>query len=103
MSDISSSSETYEDEDQELSDASSQFALDAEDPNEVAQGKDEEEHRLGQAAGGNDGLDFAGPYVGEPLADEEWLQNYNRERREEEDRQERLIRCLDGTEPLNAW
>ena len=95
MSDISSLSETYDD--QELSDASLQFALDVEDPNEI------EEGRLGQATGRNDDREFVGPYMGEPLADEEWLQNYNRERREEGERLDRLGRRLDGTEPLNEW
>eukprot|EP00112_Aurelia_sp_Birch-Aquarium-sp1_P017105 Seg3945.2 transcript_id=Seg3945.2/GoldUCD/mRNA.D3Y31 product="hypothetical protein" pseudo=true protein_id=Seg3945.2/GoldUCD/D3Y31 len=58
MSDISSLPEPYDD--QELSDTSSQFALDVEDPNEAA----DEDRRQGQAAGRND----------EPLADKEWLQ-----------------------------
>ena len=71
MSDISSLSETYND--QELSDASLQFPLDVEDPNEM------EEDRLGQATGRNDEREFVGPYMGKPLADKEWLQNYNRE------------------------
>ena len=71
MSDISSLSEIYNN--QELSDASSQFPLDVEDPNEV------EEGRLGQATGRNDEREFLGPYMGEPLADKEWLQNYNQE------------------------
>lgn len=91
MSDISSISDISED--RRLSDTSSQFSLDVEDPNE-------ERGRLGVAVGG---VDFVGPYMDEPLADEEWLQVYNRERREDEERLERLGRRLDGTEPLDLW
>ena len=89
---ISYSSETYEDQD--LSNTS-QFALDVEDP-------DDKEQRLGQPTGGND-ANFEGPYMDEPLADEEWLQNCNRQSREDKDRQRILTSRLDGTEPVNTW
>ena len=74
MSDISDSSETYKDQD--LSDTS-QLELDVEDPDDIAQGVEE---RLGQANSGNN-ADFERPYIGKPLADEEWLGNYNRQRK----------------------
>ena len=91
MSEIGSFSDISED--QGLSEASSQFSLDVEDPNE-------ERGRLGVAVGG---VDFVGPYMDEPLADEEWLEGYYQERREEGERLEHLGRRLDGTEPVDSW
>lgn len=88
MSDTSSFSE-----DRRSSDTSSHFSLDVEDPNE-------ERGRLDVAVGG---VGVVGPYMDEPLADEEWIQNYNQDRREEGDRLERFGRRLDGTEPLDSW
>ena len=41
------------------------------------------------------------PYMGEPLADENWLRYYNRQRAEERERNERLISRLNGTFLLN--
>jgi hypothetical protein len=42
-------------------------------------------------------------YSDEPLADEEWLAEYNREREEREERMVELRRRLDGTELINSW
>ena len=91
MSDISSCSDISED--RGLSERSSQFSLDVEDPNE-------ERGRLGVAGGG---VNLVRPYMDEPLADEEWLEVYYQERREEGERLERLGRRLDGTEPVGSW
>ncbi|XP_065068882.1 uncharacterized protein LOC135694120 [Rhopilema esculentum] len=90
MSDIDSLSDTCEE--QQLSETSSQFSLDVEDP---GQG-----NALAAAVGG---VDYIGPYMDEPLADDEWIKNYNRERREEEQQIEKLNRRLNGTEPLATW
>ncbi len=70
----------------------SHFSLDIEDP--------EEARDVGAAAAIED---YGEPYMGEPLADEEWLANYNEEQRAERVRNERLERRLNGTEVLNEW
>ena len=44
-----------------------------------------------------------GPYEGEPLADEEYLANYNRVVREQAQEEEKLTRCFRGTESLDSW
>ena len=80
-------------EDQGLSERSSQFSLDVEDPNE-------ERGRLGYAGGG---VDLDRPYMDEPLPYEEWLESYYQERREERQRLECLGRCFDRTEPVDSW
>ena len=43
------------------------------------------------------------PYMGEPLADENWLRNYNNRREEERQRNEMLMRQLSGTSPVESW
>ena len=43
------------------------------------------------------------PYMGEPLADENWLRNYNNRREEERQRNEMLTRRLNGTSPVDSW
>ena len=58
---------------------------------------------VGAAAIDNDEAEFDRPYMGEPLADEIWLRNYNDERGEERQRQEMLLRRLDGTFPVESW
>ncbi len=50
--------------------------------------------------------DFAsdeGPYRDEPLADEEFMANYNREIRQIAERNQRLLRRFQGTEGLQTW
>lgn len=44
-----------------------------------------------------------GPYAGEPLADEEWLAQYNQQNDEREQRDEELTSRLDGTTELRLW
>ena len=41
--------------------------------------------------------------MGEPLADDAWLANYNAERLAEKERNDKLVRRLNGTEVLNEW
>ena len=43
------------------------------------------------------------PYHDEPLADEGWLAQYNREISENEERERQLGRRLTGSEPIEAW
>lgn len=42
-------------------------------------------------------------YADEPLADEEWIQQYNRDIKAKEDKQKELGRRLDGTELVGSW
>lgn len=42
-------------------------------------------------------------YTDEPLADEEWIQQYNRDIKAKEDKQKELGRRLDGTELVGSW
>lgn len=42
-------------------------------------------------------------YADEPLADDEWLQNYNRQERERIEPQEKLGRRLDGSVEVSKW
>ena len=70
MSDTSSFSDISEH--RRSSDTSSHFYLDVEYPNE-------ERGRLDVAVGG---VGVVGPYMDDPLADEEWIRNYNQHRRE---------------------
>lgn len=43
------------------------------------------------------------PYAEEPLADEEWLQNYGKEQEEKEDLEEELKLRLDKFGPGSDW
>ena len=43
------------------------------------------------------------PYEDEPLADESWLEQYNRELRENEEKERELLRRLEGSVLLEAW
>ena len=72
------------------------FVLDIEDPDAVGD--------VGAAAvmAAQD-EDYGQPYMGEPLADDAWLANYNAERQAEQERNDRLERRLNGTEALNEW
>ena len=45
----------------------------------------------------------AGPHESEPIADEEWLAQYNKERQAEDDLLGKLQRCLDGSESIASW
>ena len=45
----------------------------------------------------------AGPYEGEPIADEEWLSQCNEERQAEDDLLGKLQRRLDGNESIASW
>lgn len=42
-------------------------------------------------------------YAEEPLADEEWLNNYNKQEKERLELQETLARRLDGSMQLSEW
>lgn len=55
---------------------------------------------------GGDSDDFdsdEGPYEGEPLADEEYIANYNRVVREQAQEEERLTRRFRGIESIDTW
>ena len=44
-----------------------------------------------------------GVYVDEPLANEEWLENYNRQERERLELEEKLRKRLDGSVQVSEW
>ena len=44
-----------------------------------------------------------GAYVDEPLANEEWLENYNRQERERLELEEKLRKRLDGSVQVSEW
>ena len=49
------------------------------------------------------GLDVAGPYEDEPLADQEWIEQYEAEVRMDNEEEARLRRRLDGTDIVENW
>ena len=55
------------------------------------------------AAAIDDDAEIDRPYMGEPLADENWLRNYNHQREEDRQRNEMLVRRLNGTFPVESW
>ena len=44
-----------------------------------------------------------GPYVNEPVADEDWLAKYREKKQTYDERLHELQRRLDGSEELNKW
>lgn len=44
-----------------------------------------------------------GPYVNEPVADEDWLANYREKKESYDERLKELQRRLDGSEELTKW
>ena len=44
-----------------------------------------------------------GAYADEPMADEEWLENYNRQERERLELEEKLRKRLDGSVEVREW
>ena len=44
-----------------------------------------------------------GAYADEPLANEEWLENYNRQERERLELEEKLRKRLDGSVQVSEW
>ena len=44
-----------------------------------------------------------GAYADEPMADEEWLENYNRQERERLELEEKLKKRLDGSVEVSEW
>ena len=44
-----------------------------------------------------------GAYVDEPLVNEEWLENYNRQERERLELEEKLRKRLDGSVQVSEW
>ncbi len=49
------------------------------------------------------GSDVEDPYADDPIADEEWMENYRRERQVELRRNEELENRLNGTSEVNSW
>ena len=48
--------------------------------------------------------DCTGPYANEPIASAEWIANYKRENKEEEDRRKELqARLTAGLDAVKAW
>ena len=43
------------------------------------------------------------PYSDEPLADEAWLEEYRREKEEEQREEDKLKKRLDGSTKLKSW
>ena len=52
---------------------------------------------------GSDDDDLEEVYVDEPLADEEWLDEYNRSQNEAKEKLEQLAKRMDGTESTDSW
>ena len=69
---------------------------------EVLTEKQEESEEISTIEVANEG-EPAGPYEGEPIADEEWLAQYNEERQAEDDLLGKLQRRLDGSESIASW
>ena len=44
-----------------------------------------------------------GAYADEPMADEEWLKNYNRQERERLELEKKLRKRLDGSVEVSEW
>ena len=44
-----------------------------------------------------------GAYADEPMADKEWLENYNRQERERLELEEKLRKRLDGSVEVSEW
>ena len=44
-----------------------------------------------------------GAYVDEPLANKEWLENYNRQERKHLEPEEKLRKRLDGSVDMSKW
>ena len=44
-----------------------------------------------------------GPYAEEPLADDDWLEQYNRDRERTENRNRELEDRLNGITPVDTW
>ena len=42
-------------------------------------------------------------YADEPIADEEWLAMYEEEKSKNEELEEKLQKCLNGTEEVGEW
>ncbi|XP_015766905.1 PREDICTED: uncharacterized protein LOC107345686 [Acropora digitifera] len=55
------------------------------------------------ASTGTETQNYMEPYAEEPLADEEWLQNYRNEQEEKEDLEEELKLRLDNFVPVSDW
>ena len=51
----------------------------------------------------DDDEDDDNPYSGEPLADEEWLRNYNLRRARAQEQESFLNQRLDGSAAASAW
>ncbi|XP_065070604.1 uncharacterized protein LOC135695443 [Rhopilema esculentum] len=49
------------------------------------------------------GNESYGPYADEPRANQDWIRNYRRRRREESERTEMLALRLNGTTPIEQW
>ena len=83
-----------------LSDSSSQSSSDCEDCSsdfdmEVEESGGERESQVSR--------EEIHAYADEPLADEEWLKNYEREGEENKKLEQALQARLDGTEQVGSW
>ena len=59
------------------------------------------ENESGHSDDSDDDLEDA--YTDEPLADEQWLTEYNKKQDDTKKQLEELTRRKDGAEPTNAW
>ena len=91
-----SGTEIYSDENESLRGTSPMLIVDVEDP----EGSTEDNFESSYARFGT--VDFQ-PYQDEPIADQEWLDNYYREVAEEEERNAVFASRLNGTTPLCNW
>jgi len=64
--------------------------------------EDERQERQEQQLSDSDG-DYESIYKDEPIADEEWLADYNKEIARQHERKEQLTRRRNGIEPVEFW
>ena len=61
------------------------------------------DENIGEAQSSSDRVQDVGPYINEPIADEEWLEKYREKKQSYDERLKELQRRLDGTEELSTW
>lgn len=63
----------------------------------------EDEDCQNSSSDNDSNINDAGPYSNEPLADDEWLKEYYKERQRIEERNKQLQDRLDGVVPIDSW
>ena len=84
--------------------ASNDFSLSSSSDSEVSEMEDYElEGSPNSSYIASDEEDMQEAYADDPLADEEWLAFYERDRKEEEALEKTLQKRLNGTEKVRSW